>query len=70
MHAVAVGVSGGRPIAVSGDTEGKVRVRDLYSGRQLGPEMVFPAPVHAVAVIPGGRLVVGFGREVAALARC
>jgi len=29
--------------------------------------LVFPSPVHAVMVAPDGRLVAGFGAEVAVL---
>ncbi|MET9663546.1 hypothetical protein [Streptomyces sp. NPDC006510] len=39
-------------------------------GRPVGPELVFPAEVYAVAVTSDGRLVVRFDREVAVLARC
>ncbi|MFF2149664.1 hypothetical protein ACFVWU_44715, partial [Kitasatospora sp. NPDC058190] len=66
-RAAAIGVMEGRPVAVTGRYEGAVRVWDVATGEQLGPELVFPAGVTALAVAPGGRLVVGFGHEVAVL---
>jgi WD40 repeat protein len=58
----------GRPIAVTGSMDGTVQVSDLATGRPDGPTLVFPGPIRAVAVSPDGRLVVGFGWEVAVLA--
>lgn len=46
-----------------------MRVWDLATGQPAGPELVFPVDVGAVAATADGRLVVGFGREVAVLAR-
>jgi WD40 repeat protein len=69
VRAVATAVMDGRPVAVTGSEDKTVRVWDLATGRQVGRELVFPAPVHAVAVTPDGRLVIGFGWEVAVLAR-
>ncbi|MEW2303111.1 hypothetical protein AB0958_24600 [Streptomyces sp. NPDC006655] len=66
---VATGVVDGLPVAVTGSSDRTVRVWDLASGRQVGPELVFPSEVGAVAVTPDGRLVVGFGWEIAVLAR-
>nr|WP_220278093.1 hypothetical protein [Streptomyces himalayensis] len=63
---MATGVVDGRPVAVTGGDDKTVRVWDLTTVQQVGPELVFPDPVMAVAVA-GGQLVVGFGREVAAL---
>ncbi|MET9657557.1 WD40 repeat domain-containing protein [Streptomyces sp. NPDC006510] len=70
VYGVATGVVEGRPVAVTGSGDGTVRVWDLATGRPVGPELVFPAEVFAVAVTSDGRLVVGFGLEVAVLARC
>ncbi|MEV5205694.1 hypothetical protein [Streptomyces sp. NPDC053720] len=70
VWAVATGVVDGRPVAVTGSADGEVRVWDLTTGRQVGPGLVFPAAVRAVAVAPDGRLVVGFGWEVSVLTRC
>ncbi|MGW1653813.1 hypothetical protein [Streptomyces atratus] len=70
VEAVATGVVEGRPVAVTGSKDGTVRVWDLTTGRPSGPELVFPADVGAVAVTSDDRLVVGFGHEVAVLARC
>ncbi|MGI5413791.1 hypothetical protein ACQEV9_44160 [Streptomyces chartreusis] len=69
VWAVATGVVDGHPVAVTGSSDETVRVWDLATGRQVGPTLVFPAVVGAVAVTPDGRLVVGFGWEVAVLAR-
>ncbi|WP_167546275.1 WD40 repeat domain-containing protein [Streptomyces zinciresistens] len=70
VWAVATGTVDGRPVAVTGSSDETVRVWDLATGRPAGPELVFPAEVGAVAVTADGRLVVGFGWEVAVLARC
>ncbi|MBA4866616.1 WD40 repeat domain-containing protein [Streptomyces sp. PSKA54] len=70
VWAVATGVVDGRPVAVTGSSDETVRVWDLATGQPAGPELVFPAEVGAVAVTADGRLVVGFGWEVAVLARC
>ncbi|MFF9511506.1 transposase domain-containing protein [Streptomyces sp. NPDC014724] len=40
---------------------GTVRMWDLATGQQVAPVLSFPAPVHAVAVAPGGELLAGFG---------
>ncbi|SCF86721.1 WD40 repeat domain-containing protein, partial [Streptomyces sp. Ncost-T10-10d] len=66
--AVATGVVESRLVAVTGSDNKTVRVWDLATSQQVGPELVFPAAVHAVAVTSDGRLVVGFGCEVAVLA--
>ncbi|MGW8881896.1 WD40 repeat domain-containing protein [Streptomyces sp. NPDC055663] len=55
---------------VVGSGDGTVQIWDLATGEPVGPDLVFPAPVRAVAVTPDSRLVVGFGCEVAVLARC
>ncbi|MFF4668266.1 hypothetical protein [Streptomyces sp. NPDC001279] len=69
VYGVATGVVEGRPVAVTGSGDGTVRVWDLATGRPSGPELAFPAEVFAVAFASDGRLVVGFGHEVAVLAR-
>lgn len=46
-----------------------MRVRDLASGEQIGPDMVFPERVLALALGPDGALAVGFGQEIAVLTR-
>lgn len=67
VGAVATGVVDGRPIAVTGSFDATVQVWDLTTGRQAGRELVFPSAVQAMAVASDGRLVVGFGWEVAVL---
>ncbi|MET8981095.1 hypothetical protein ABZX85_36415 [Streptomyces sp. NPDC004539] len=70
VWAVTTGVVDSCPVAVTGGRDGTVRVWDLTTGQQVGSELVFPAPVAAVAVAADSRLVVGFGPETAVLARC
>ncbi|PWI05919.1 hypothetical protein DIZ27_36540 [Streptomyces sp. NWU339] len=73
VNAVATAVVDGRPVAVTGgggENVGEVRVWDLTTGRPLGAELVLPAAVHTVVITSDGRLVVGFGREIAVLTRC
>ncbi|MFF3554127.1 WD40 repeat domain-containing protein [Streptomyces tsukubensis] len=66
--AVVSTVVEGLPRAVTGGSDGTVRVWDLTTGRPVGTESVFPLPVIALAPAPEGRLVVGFGSDVAVLA--
>ncbi|MGW2183272.1 hypothetical protein ACWCXX_35565 [Streptomyces sp. NPDC001732] len=40
-------------------------VWDLATGQQAAFVVMFPAPVRAVAVAPGGDLLTGFGWELA-----
>ncbi|WP_126636740.1 WD40 repeat domain-containing protein [Embleya hyalina] len=76
VSAVATGLLAGRPIVVAGGATGEttsteecgtVRVWDLTTHGPIGPRLLFPLPVDAVAVAPGGRVVVAFGRELAVL---
>ncbi|MEY9836679.1 hypothetical protein [Streptacidiphilus sp. EB103A] len=46
-----------------------MHVWDLATGRQVGRELTFPTRGSRVAVSPDHRLVVGFGHDVAVLAR-
>ncbi|MFE7476646.1 WD40 repeat domain-containing protein, partial [Streptomyces sp. NPDC057575] len=58
----------GRPHVVTGGSQcGKVQIWDPVSGGQAGREWQFPAPVDALAITQDSRLIVGFGRDVAAL---
>lgn len=59
----------GRPHAVIGGSTGKVQVWDPVSGEQSMREWCFPGPVGAMAFGQDGRLVVGFGQDVAVLSR-
>ncbi|MFJ9683586.1 hypothetical protein ACIRP2_36970, partial [Streptomyces sp. NPDC101194] len=70
VRAVATGVVDGHPVAVTGSDDYTARVWNLATGRLVDRELVFPAGVNTVAVSPDGRLVVGFGQEVAVLTRC
>ena len=69
----AATVIDGRPHAVTGGNDKAVRLWDLTTGRPAGRELRFPSPVRSVAVSPdddrSGRIVVGFGHEVAAVSR-
>ncbi|MFE0645966.1 WD40 repeat domain-containing protein [Streptomyces sp. NPDC058877] len=66
--AVAVSEFDGRPHAITGSDDGTVRVWDLISGLQVD-QLLFPSPVQALATASNGRLLVGFGSEVAVLSR-
>ncbi|MFI1581558.1 WD40 repeat domain-containing protein [Embleya sp. NPDC020630] len=46
---------------------GTVQVWDLTTHTPIGPRLLFPLPVGALTVAPGGRVVVAFGRELAVL---
>lgn len=77
VWAVTTVMIDGRPHAVTGGTRrtrghwaGQVEIWDLTTHQQVGPQTAFPEPVHAVVVMPDGRLVVHFGREMAVLVRC
>ncbi|WP_457519315.1 WD40 repeat domain-containing protein [Streptomyces sp. TE33382] len=67
--ALAVAEVNGRTRVITGSRNGVVREWNLATGGPVGPELVFPSSVRAVAVAPDSRLVVGFGCEVAVLAR-
>ncbi len=66
VNAVALGTVNGRAVAVTGSWDATVRAWDALTGDQLGAEMAFPAPVHAVALAPDGLVAVGFGSELGA----
>ncbi|MFI7358231.1 WD40 repeat domain-containing protein [Streptomyces avidinii] len=61
----AAGIAG-RPVVAIGQGQ-TVRCWDLVTGSEAGNEYVLPLVVGALAAAPGGRLVVGFGPEVALL---
>ncbi|MFE5587153.1 WD40 repeat domain-containing protein [Kitasatospora sp. NPDC056531] len=65
LTAMTVAPVDGRPALVTGGHDGTVRTWDLTTLAQLGPDLVLPLPVGALAPAPAGRLVVGFGWEVA-----
>ncbi|MFI1651494.1 WD40 repeat domain-containing protein [Streptomyces avidinii] len=56
----------GRPAVAVGHGQ-TVRCWDLVTGNEAGNEYVLPLAVGALGAAPGGRLVVGFGPEVALL---
>ncbi|MGW2182387.1 WD40 repeat domain-containing protein [Streptomyces sp. NPDC001732] len=57
----------GRPVAITGSDDATVRVWDLATGEQVATSLPFPLLVQAVAVAPGGELLVGFEKELACL---
>jgi hypothetical protein len=76
--ALATGMVDGRPVAVTahdvtlrdGRTEsGIVRIYDLSAREQIESDLMFPDRVMALAMAPGGELIVGFGPEVSVLSR-
>jgi WD40 repeat protein len=74
VWAVTSTVIDGRPVAVTGGSGGSngagtVRTWDLVTRLQIAPPLVFPLPVHSLAVGPGGRLLAGFGHETAVFER-
>ena len=63
----AAGMLDGRPIVATGGDDRTLRVWDAGTGQQIG-RYTFSAGVWKVAVAPDGRLVVGFGSDIAVLA--
>ncbi|ARE77756.1 hypothetical protein B6R96_30605 [Streptomyces sp. Sge12] len=60
------GAGAGLPVVAVGQGQ-TVRCWDLVTGDEAGNEYVLPLAVGALGAAPGGRLVVGFGPEVALL---
>ncbi|WP_181446890.1 hypothetical protein [Streptomyces sp. NTH33] len=56
----------GRSVSVVADP-GHADAGDLVPRRQVGSDLVFPSEVTAVTMVPDGRLVMGFGGDIAAL---
>ncbi|MFB7526808.1 WD40 repeat domain-containing protein [Streptomyces sp. NPDC056178] len=69
IKALTTTVIDGRSVLISGSRNGTVRMWDVARREQIGRPLAFPMPVGAVEVAPDGRLVVGFGPEIAVLAR-
>jgi WD40 repeat protein len=68
VWALATAVIDDRPLVVTGGDDRTVRVWDMAAHRQVGSDLVFPSEVTAVTMAPDGRLVVGFGGDIAVLA--
>lgn len=68
VWALAATVVDDRPLVVTGGDDRTVRVWDLSSHRQVGSDSAFPSAVTAVTMAPDGRVVVGYGGDVAVLA--
>jgi len=60
--------NGNSPYLITACGSEEVSVRDLATGAEIGSPLAFPSPVHALLAAPDGRLVVGFGPEIALLA--
>ncbi|WP_329536790.1 WD40 repeat domain-containing protein (plasmid) [Streptomyces sp. NBC_01450] len=68
VWALATTVIDRRPLVVTGGDDQTVRVWDMAAHRQVGLDLVFPSEVTAVTMASDGRLVVGFGSDLAVLA--
>lgn len=66
MAVTGAGAGAGLPVVAVGQGQ-TVRCWDLATGHEAGNEYVLPLAVGALGAAPGGRLVVGFGPEVALL---
>ncbi|WP_406432841.1 hypothetical protein OHB00_08395 [Streptomyces sp. NBC_00631] len=65
--AAAAGMLDGRMVVAAGGGDRTVRIWDATTGQQIGA-YAFPANIRRLAVAPDGRLVVGFGTDIAVLA--
>ncbi|MFH8517040.1 WD40 repeat domain-containing protein [Streptomyces gelaticus] len=59
--------NGNSPHLITTCGSGEVSVYDLATGAEIAAPLAFPSPVHALLAAPDGRLVVGFGPEIALL---
>jgi WD40 repeat protein len=66
VKAGAAGMLDGRLVVAAGGDDRTVRVWDATTGQQIGA-YAFPTGVRGVALAPDGRLVVGFGSDIAVL---
>ncbi|MBV6702323.1 WD40 repeat domain-containing protein [Kitasatospora aureofaciens] len=67
VRSMATVVNGNSPYLITSCGSEGVSVRDLATGAEIGSPLAFPSPVHSVLAASEGRLVVGFGREIAVL---
>ncbi|MER6789289.1 WD40 repeat domain-containing protein [Streptomyces sp. NPDC000658] len=67
VRAGAAGMRDGRVVVAAGGDDATVRVWDAGTGQQIGA-YAFPAGVKGLSMAPDGRLVVGFGSDIAVLA--
>ncbi|MFF7457083.1 WD40 repeat domain-containing protein [Kitasatospora sp. NPDC008115] len=66
LTAAATGTVGGRPVALFA-VRHRVQVWDLSGEPSVTGELAFPQPVAALAVTPDGRVLAGFGEDLALL---
>lgn len=60
--------NGNSPYLITTCGSENVWVCDLATGAESAAPLAFPSPVHPLLAAPDGRLVVGFGWEIAFLA--
>ncbi|MGW2182019.1 WD40 repeat domain-containing protein [Streptomyces sp. NPDC001732] len=68
VHGMTTVANGNSPYLITTCGSEEVSVRDLATGAEIASPLAFPSPVQALLAAPDGRLVVGFGREIALLA--
>ncbi|WP_186405081.1 WD40 repeat domain-containing protein [[Actinomadura] parvosata] len=65
VNALAATTIGGHPVAIVAGHYDTVTAWSLLTFDRIGPDLVLPGPVHAVAATPRGDVVVCFDRDIA-----